>query len=128
IPAPYALYHGCAKLPGGCHLRIKLDGSEPRVVRYWKFLIDPDPRLLERSEDALAEELRELVIQAVRRRLISDVPLGVFLSGGIDGSAHVGGAALQPPGGWRGKPPLFVTRPSFCALASSPADREAASS
>jgi asparagine synthase (glutamine-hydrolysing) len=113
IPAPYALYRGCAKLPGGCHLRIKLDGSEPQVVRYWKFLIDPDPRLLDRSEDALAEELRELLIQAVRRRLISDVPLGVFLSGGIDSSTVAAAAATHLPAGSLETFTIGFTEPSF---------------
>ena len=113
IPAPSALYRGCAKLPGGCHLQMKLDGSEPQVVRYWRFLIDPDPRLQERSEDTLAEELRELLIQAVKRRLISDVPLGVFLSGGIDSSTVAAAAATHLPPGSLETFTIGFTEPSF---------------
>jgi len=87
FPAPHTLYRGCRKLPGGCHLTIDCSAEqEPKITRYWQFLLTPDGSMLERNEDDLAEELRALLLQATDRRLISDVPLGVFLSGGIDSS------------------------------------------
>jgi asparagine synthase (glutamine-hydrolysing) len=93
IPAPLALLEGCAKLPGGCYLTYDLDDARLTVRRYWRFHIETDESLNEKPEAALAEELRGLFVQAVKRRLISDVPLGVFLSGGIDSSGVLAGAA-----------------------------------
>jgi asparagine synthase (glutamine-hydrolysing) len=113
LPAPYALYRGCAKLPGGCHMRVRIDGSKPQITRYWKFTIDSDPRLLEQPEEALVEELRGLLFQAVHRRLISDVPLGVFLSGGIDSSTVVAAAAAHLPRGSIETFTIGFTEPSF---------------
>ena len=84
VPAPHSMIAGISKLPGGCHLTLEA-GSEPHVHRYWKFQIEPEERGL--SDDDLASELRELLDRAVRRRLVADVPLGIFLSGGIDSSA-----------------------------------------
>ncbi|MGH7191783.1 MAG: asparagine synthetase B family protein, partial [Acetobacteraceae bacterium] len=80
------------------HLTYDIDTGETRTVRYWRFTIEPDEAMGERPEAALAEELRALLFQAVRRRQMSDVPLGVFLSGGIDSSAVLAGmmAGGQP--------------------------------
>jgi asparagine synthase (glutamine-hydrolysing) len=87
IPAPAALYEGCAKLAAGHSLELELAaGASPRLRRYWRFAIEPDEDMAQRGEAALIEELRELLMQAVRRRLVSDVPVGVFLSGGLDSS------------------------------------------
>ncbi|MEX1117712.1 MAG: asparagine synthase (glutamine-hydrolyzing) [Terrimicrobiaceae bacterium] len=84
VPAPHSMIDGISKLPGGCHLTME-PGHEPRIHRYWTFQIAPEERGL--SDDELASELRELLDRAVRRRLVADVPLGIFLSGGIDSSA-----------------------------------------
>src|SRR5262249_20070478 len=59
---------------------------------YVQFTITPDEGLNNRNEELLAEELRCLIIQAVKRRLVSDVPLGIFLSGGIDSSTVLAAA------------------------------------
>ena len=97
IPAPNALYRGCRKLPGGW--RMTVDLTTRRIVQspYWRFRLKPDPMLVERSEAELAEEFRSLIFEAVRRRLISDVPLGLFLSGGVDSSTVLAGAAATMP-------------------------------
>ena len=86
IPAPNSLYRGCRKLPAGSWLRFRPEGGDIEIGRYWHFRIEPDEAMAAAGEDALAEELRHLLLQAVERRLISDVPLGLFLSGGIDSS------------------------------------------
>lgn len=86
LPAPTALYRGCFKLPPGSHLTLDIGKGQSTVSRYWQFLLNPDDSLTDESEDLLVEELRHLLMQAVQRRLISDVPLGVFLSGGVDSS------------------------------------------
>jgi asparagine synthase (glutamine-hydrolysing) len=100
FPAPHTPYRVIRKLPGGHWLMVDVAAGVVRVHEYWRFEIVDDPPLGE--DDELAEELRSLVSQAVERRLESDVPLGILLSGGIDSSAivacaanHMGGAKLQ---------------------------------
>ncbi len=97
IPAPLALYRDCRKLPGGWRMSFDLSGSKLSASPYWKFRLQPDRSWEARPEAELADELRSLLFQAVRRRLISDVPLGLFLSGGIDSSAVLAGAAAALP-------------------------------
>ena len=93
IPAPNALYRGARKLPGGCSLTLDLPEFRLCERRYWRFAIDADEHAPEHRVAALSEELRALLDQAVARRLVSDVPLGVFLSGGIDSSTVLALAA-----------------------------------
>lgn len=97
LPAPNTLFVGARKLPGGCHLTYDIASGDTAVKRYWRFELDPERAGLDGDEDALAEELRGLVFQSAQRRLISDVPLGVFLSGGIDSSAVLAGVADRLP-------------------------------
>jgi len=93
VPDPHSIYEGVRKLPPG-H-RLVLEEGEARVSRYWDLRF---PRGEPPDEEAAAQELRERLREAVRRRLISDVPLGVFLSGGIDSSTVVAlMAELVPP-------------------------------
>ncbi len=93
IPAPNALYRESRKLPGGCSLTLDLTDFGVRVSRYWQFAIEADEHAPDDRVPALTEELRELLDRAVARRLVSDVPLGVFLSGGIDSSTVLALAA-----------------------------------
>lgn len=86
IPAPGSLYRGIHKLPAGHNLRVALADGAPRVERYWSYELEPEEDPAARGEDALCEELREKLTRAVRRHLVADVPVGVFLSGGIDSS------------------------------------------
>ena len=87
IPAPLSLYAGVRKLPGGYNLTVSLTDFSVRVSRYWSYRVEPMERLPADPERQWGEELRELLGRAVERRLMSDVPLGVFLSGGVDSSA-----------------------------------------
>ncbi|HSS29197.1 MAG TPA: asparagine synthase (glutamine-hydrolyzing) [Usitatibacter sp.] len=88
IPAPGSLYETVRRLPGGHSMTVDLDRpGEPVVRKYWEFAIEPAQGIPANAEAVWGEELRHLLAQAVRRRLMSDVPLGVFLSGGIDSSA-----------------------------------------
>lgn len=91
IPAPHSLVEGVWKLPAGCNMTVQT-GSSPKIDRYWTFRIEPEETT--RSWEDFAGELRHLLENAVRRRLVSDVPLGVFLSGGLDSSLV---AALAAP-------------------------------
>jgi asparagine synthase (glutamine-hydrolysing) len=87
IPAPNALYRDIAKLPGGYWMTYDLSSGDVTKAQYWRFRIEPLEHIPAHAEESWGEELRALLSQAVKRRLISDVPLGVFLSGGIDSSA-----------------------------------------
>jgi asparagine synthase (glutamine-hydrolysing) len=102
IPAPHAYLEGVFKLPGGCSLEYDLDRGALKTWRYWQFRLEPCASTRVEPEREWGEQLRELLARAVRRRLIADVPLGTFLSGGIDSSAvsmlaarEVGGGRLQ---------------------------------
>jgi asparagine synthase (glutamine-hydrolysing) len=97
IPAPNALYRGARKLPGGCSLTLDLADFSLREKRYWRFAIDADEHAPDDRMPELSEELRALLDRAVTRRLVSDVPLGVFLSGGIDSSTILALAARHRP-------------------------------
>lgn len=98
IPAPSSLYAGVRKLPGGCNLLVNLDDFSSRLTRYWTYRIEPFDTLPADPEAAWGEQIRELLDKAVATRLMSDVPLGVFLSGGIDSSAITALAARRVSG------------------------------
>lgn len=101
LPAPLTPYAGLCKLPGGCRLTYELDGGRLETTRYWEYRMtadDPPPG----DERVWTDNVRDLLEQAVVRRLPSDVPLGFFLSGGIDSASvlalaarHLGGDALR---------------------------------
>lgn len=97
IPAPNALYKDVAKLPGGHWMSYDIASGTIKRAQYWQFRIEPLERVPPNAEDAWGEELRALLSQAVKRRLISDVPLGIFLSGGIDSSAVLAFATRHIP-------------------------------
>jgi len=84
VPSPWSIFRSIRKLPPASVL-VWRDGKA-RVRRYWDLHFRPDPT---RSVEVLEEQLRERLAEAVRIRLISDVPLGAFLSGGLDSSLVV---------------------------------------
>jgi asparagine synthase (glutamine-hydrolysing) len=89
VPAPWAAFKGIYKLPPAHYLTLDLKraGFEKRIERYWSLDYEPKLRI---DEDEACEVLREKMTEAVRLRMISDVPLGAFLSGGVDSSVVVG--------------------------------------
>ena len=97
LPAPNTIYRGARKLPAGCHLTIDLTTQSEIEAHYWRFRIEAEDDAPASREAALAEELRALIDAAVTRRLVSDVPLGIFLSGGIDSSTILAFAARHRP-------------------------------
>ena len=82
VPAPLTIYRGINKLTAA-H-KLTLERGEVKVERYWK--LDYKTKEPAPSEREAADHLRELMADAVRMRLVSDVPLGVLLSGGVDSS------------------------------------------
>lgn len=89
IPAPWSILKGIRKLPPG-H-RLLATERDVRVERYWRIpsTRQPPPRWVGTLGDA-ERELRKRMSSAVEKRLIADVPLGAFLSGGIDSTIVVG--------------------------------------
>lgn len=85
IPAPMTAFAAIRKLPPG-HAAWIRQGRLEKVWRWWRLTPAPGPAP---SFDEACEGLRELVLDATRTRLVSDVPLGAFLSGGIDSSITV---------------------------------------
>ena len=125
IPAPRAVLEDCHKLPGGSWLRLDLSTGEAVIRDWWRFRIEPDDPFADRSESDLAEELRALILESVRRRLMADVPIGVFLSGGVDSSAVLAAAVhLQPDAAPRAftlgfEEPSFDETEAACVVAKA---------
>jgi asparagine synthase (glutamine-hydrolysing) len=84
VPHPVTMFSGIAKLPPGHYLTWKDGRAEVR--EYWRPTCRPEPL----KEAECVARVRELLTESVRLRLISDVPLGAFLSGGMDSSIVVG--------------------------------------
>jgi len=88
-PAPRTLFQGVRKLPPATLLTIEADGSS-RTETYWDPLAAaPDETALSGDPERIAARIRTLLEEAIRKRMMSDVPFGVFLSGGLDSSANV---------------------------------------
>ncbi|MGE0500691.1 MAG: asparagine synthase (glutamine-hydrolyzing) [Rhizobiaceae bacterium] len=91
----HTLFEGVRLLPAGCYIRVGLGSEPPRPVRYWDFHFqEPEGPV---DDDALLEELDTLFRQAVSRQMISDVPVGSYLSGGMDSGSITALAAAQLP-------------------------------
>lgn len=90
VPAPFSMFKDIHKLPAGSTLVYKK--GEVEIKNYWDIAAGPveRPRIPEKELPAVMDELYALLKESVKLRLISDVPLGVFLSGGIDSSTIVG--------------------------------------
>jgi asparagine synthase (glutamine-hydrolysing) len=94
IPAPYSAFKQIRKLPPAYWLLI--DSTGIRLERYWDFRqIAPETSWENRTEADLLDELDEILTRSVHSRMTSDVPLGAFLSGGIDSSLVVAMMAKQ---------------------------------
>ena len=92
VPAPYSIFRGVRKLEPAHQLRWESGQSE--IKRYWTLDYAPPEGAREVGDPAeLAAELRALIVAATERRMVSDRPLGAFLSGGLDSSAVVGAMA-----------------------------------
>jgi asparagine synthase (glutamine-hydrolysing) len=87
-PAPMTMYRGISKLQAGHYLSIDRTGAVTDT-EYWDPVTAPAPDVDVTDERAVTGRIIELFDAAVRKRMMSDVPFGVFLSGGIDSSANV---------------------------------------
>jgi asparagine synthase (glutamine-hydrolysing) len=84
VPAPRTIYRAACKLPPGSFL-VRKNNGDIEVASFFRFEASSVDRG-SRSTDDLADELESILIASIKRRLISDVPLGAFLSGGVDSS------------------------------------------
>lgn len=92
IPAPHSIYCGIHKLQPGCLLSISLDRREPVIDTYWsltKVAVAGNQSPITGKTNTIVDDLESLLRSAVRQQMIADVPLGAFLSGGIDSSTVV---------------------------------------
>src|SRR4051812_4624091 len=89
-PAPMTLFRGIFKLPAGHWITIDASG-EARATEYWDCAPRRDDTFRESdlSEDEAADQLLGLLRKSIARRMVSDVPFGVLLSGGVDSSLNV---------------------------------------
>jgi asparagine synthase (glutamine-hydrolysing) len=95
VPDPRSIFRQVSKVEPGGWLLYSPGGSPPRQGLYWSLpatAVDPPPGL---TETAAQNRLGDLFDEAVRSRMVADVPLGAFLSGGLDSSAVVASMALQ---------------------------------
>jgi asparagine synthase (glutamine-hydrolysing) len=92
VPSPRTILDGVHKLEPGSRFEWRLGDSSPNIDRYWS-PPPPDPALSVPDE----HELEELLDRAVHRQMVSDVPVGAFLSGGIDSSLLVAFMARHHP-------------------------------
>lgn len=92
VPAPYSIYQGIYKLPPGCLLTVSWSEPQSHPVAYWSL---PDAAAngqknpFDGTVDEAVDTLEQLLRDAIGRQMLADVPLGAFLSGGIDSSTIV---------------------------------------
>jgi asparagine synthase (glutamine-hydrolysing) len=92
IPAPYSIYNGIAKLRQGCLLTVSLQQREAKEQVYWSALQVAESGVANPfagTAEQAVDELEILLKDAIQQQMMADVPLGAFLSGGVDSSAVV---------------------------------------
>lgn len=92
IPAPYSIYQGISKLEAGCLLTVSLVGTETQLLRYWSgaaVAVEGCATPFSGTPNQAVDALEGLLKSAVQQQMTADVPLGAFLSGGVDSSTVV---------------------------------------
>jgi len=93
VPAPMSIFKTIRKLEPAHYMAIT--EKQTVVENYWKFrCIVPEPSWRKRHEEDVLDELDEIITRSVRQRMVSDAPVGAFLSGGIDSSLVVAKMAM----------------------------------
>lgn len=95
VPDPLTMFEGIRKLQAG-HYALWQDG-ELKIEEYWDLEFPPADHRFERSEADLADEIRERFCTSVQQQMVSDVPIGAFLSAGLDSSSIVAAMARKQP-------------------------------
>lgn len=92
IPEPYSIYKGIAKLQAGCLLTLQQGDKTPAINQYWSATHVAQAGIsqpFEGSPTQAVDELENRLAQSVKQQMMADVPLGAFLSGGVDSSTIV---------------------------------------
>ncbi|MFW6033151.1 MAG: N-acetylglutaminylglutamine amidotransferase [Phycisphaeraceae bacterium] len=89
VPAPHTILKGVRKLPPACTMMVEPDGQR-NLRRYWEPVFNPDPEMAKYSLEDWKRRLLHELGEAINRRMLADVPVGVLLSGGLDSSLVVG--------------------------------------
>jgi asparagine synthase (glutamine-hydrolysing) len=100
VPGPYSIYQGVSKLDPGSILTVSLGQRDPRIEAYWSGTSIAKEGVrspFDGSAEQAVDKLEELLKDAVRQQMMADVPLGAFLSGGVDSSTVV--ALMQAQSG-----------------------------
>ena len=85
VPDPNTMFRGILKLPAGHYAILK--AGELAITKYWDLTFPPKNHAYPQSEKALGEEIRERFRRSVEAQMVSDVPIGAFLSAGLDSSS-----------------------------------------
>ncbi|RXJ84877.1 asparagine synthase (glutamine-hydrolyzing) [Arcobacter sp. CECT 8985] len=86
IPAPYTIFENCFKLEAGHYLELKIDNLEFKITKYWDVNDFYLKEKINKEEHQIIEDIENILDDAINHRMVSDVPVGVFLSGGYDSS------------------------------------------
>lgn len=92
VPGALSIYEGISKLLPGHLLTVSLENRRPRIEQYWSALgiaLEGQRNQFQGSEQESVDGLESILSQAIRQQMVSDVPLGAFLSGGVDSSTIV---------------------------------------
>jgi asparagine synthase (glutamine-hydrolysing) len=95
VPDPLTMFEGIRKLPAG-HFGLWQRG-EFKIEQYWDLTFPPVEHSFERKEDDLADEIRQRFCASVEQQMVSDVPIGAFLSAGLDSSSIVAAMTRKQP-------------------------------
>ena len=98
VPEPATIFRGVRRLPPGCILECSAGAAPPKLTRFWEWAQPPADHRFGSDEPALIEEVRRRFVHAVGQQMLSDVPVGAFLSAGVDSSSVVAAMAATRPG------------------------------
>ncbi len=86
IPAPHAIFKNCYKLEAGHYLEFNIQHSTFNITKYWDVNDFYQKEKIDKSESEILDDIENILDDAIDLRMVSDVPVGVFLSGGYDSS------------------------------------------
>jgi asparagine synthase (glutamine-hydrolysing) len=95
VPDPLTMFEGIRKLPAGQYALWQR--GEFKIEQYWDLTFPPAGHRFERTEEDLTDEIRERFCASVEQQMVSDVPIGAFLSAGLDSSSIVAAMARKQP-------------------------------